>query len=95
MSASGWIPIWRDFKLVMLRSRTYADNSITQSLKCAQMYNSAVSFANPAVSSVFSVAFTKATTVVKHPTTAYTGADSVMMMNKSLVVHRKFSCLRY
>jgi hypothetical protein len=79
----------------MLRSRTYADNSIIQSSKCVRMYNSAAPFANLVVSYVFSVAFTKVTTAVKPPTTVHTGADSVTMMNKSLVVHRKFSCPRY
>ena len=79
----------------MLQSRTYADNSITLSSKCVRIHSFAAPFADPVVSSVFSVAFTKATTAVKPAMTVYTVADSVMIMNESLVVHRKFSCTRY
>lgn len=79
----------------MLRSRIYADNLITWSLKCVGMSNSAVPFAHRVISSAFAVAFMKVNTAVKLPTNVYTHADFVVMTNASLVVHRKYSCPQY
>ena len=76
----------------MLQSRIYADNLITWSSKCVGMSNSAVPLACHVIFSAFAVAFTKVTTAVKPPINVYMYVDFV---NASLVVHRKFFCLRY